>query len=75
MVTPLLFQLDIEVEKNNQSVFTMGKKIIGMIEVDVFILAEVFIGICWGFHINFLPVYMSTELGASKTVLGLNNNS
>lgn len=42
----------------------------GMIDVDIFILVQVLIGFCWGFHAAFVTVYVIDELQASKTLLG-----
>ena len=41
-----------------------------MIDVDVFFLVQMVVGLCWGFHFNFLPIYMEAELKSSKTFLG-----
>lgn len=30
-----------------------------------------FLGICWGLHMNFFSVYVEVELGASKTLFGI----
>lgn len=42
----------------------------GMIDVDVFLLVEVIVGICWGWQRSFFIVYTHTELNASKTLYG-----
>ena len=41
-----------------------------MIDVDVFFFVQMVVGLCWGFHFNFLPIYMEAELKSSKTFLG-----
>ena len=71
---PLVRRLDVQVAKNKESmlrtVMTAGK----MCDVSVFFLVEVVVGFCWGFHINFFPIYLDVELQASKTLLGLCRN-
>ena len=67
---PLVFMLDVEVERNKKSLIKTAKAVMGMIDVDVFILVQVIIGFCWGFHATFVTIYVIDELGASKTLLG-----
>ena len=67
---PLVFQLDFEVERNEKSLIKTAKAVMGMIDVDVFMLVQVLIGFCWGFHAAFVTVYVIDEIGATKTLLG-----
>ena len=62
--------LDVEVERNKKSLIKTAKAVVGMIDVDVFILVQVVIGFCWGFHATFVTIYVIDELEASKTLLG-----
>lgn len=71
---PLVFMLDVEVEKNKKSLIKTAKAVMGMIDVDMFILVQVVIGFCWGFHATFVTIYVIDELGASKTLLGKINS-
>jgi hypothetical protein len=43
---PILYRMEIEVQKNKQSIISTAKKVIGMIDVDVFLLVEIFVGAC-----------------------------
>ena len=70
VVIPIIYKLDIEVKKNEHTMLKTAKKVMGMIDVDVFLLAEIVLGFCWGFHMNFSSVYILTELESSKTLFG-----
>ena len=41
-----------------------------MLDVNLFFVVEIVVGLCWGFHINYIAIYLDTELKASKTFLG-----
>lgn len=75
IVLPLIYNLDVQVQKNEQSIVKTARKVVGMIDVDVFLIVEVVVGICWGWQRSFFVVYTHTELDASKTLLGTNNNT
>lgn len=70
-VSLLIYKLDVEVEKNKQSFISTAKKIVGMIDVNAFFLAQVVCGICSGWHRSFFLVYVDVELKDSKTLFGL----
>ena len=69
-VIPLISKLDVKVEKNESSMMVTVKKVIGMIDLDIFILVEVVVGIMFGFHMNFRPVFIHSEKIGSKTLMG-----
>lgn len=69
-VVPIIWKLNIQVQKNSQSLIKTARAVGKMLDVNVFLLVEVVVGLCWGFHFNFLAIYLNTELNASKTVLG-----
>ncbi|XP_059350646.1 major facilitator superfamily domain-containing protein 6-A-like [Daphnia carinata] len=71
ILMPILYRMEVEVQMNKQSIISTAKKVVGMIDVDVFLLAEIFVGSCMGFHMAFLSVYVDVELIASKTLYGL----
>ncbi|KAI9562166.1 hypothetical protein GHT06_013131 [Daphnia sinensis] len=71
ILMPILYRMEVEVQMNKQSIISTAKKVVGMIDVDVFLLAEIFVGSCMGFHMTFLSVYVDAELIASKTLYGL----
>ena len=71
-VTVLIYNLDVEVQKNKQSFVKTAKEIVGMIDVDAFFLAQVVVGVCWGWHRSFFPVYVNVEIEDSKILFGLN---
>ena len=67
----MIFQLDIEVQQNKKSFMKTARAVIGMIDVDIFMLAQIVIGMCWGLHMNFFSVYVTRELeGSNKTLFG-----
>jgi len=70
ITVPLIMKLDVTTEKNPNSMMTTVKKVIGMIDFDVFILVQIIIGICYGFHTDFLPVFIHSDLIGSKTMIG-----
>lgn len=70
-VTPIVFQMNVTVEKNKRSLLKTARAVVGMVDVDMFFLAEVVLGICWGWHMNFFSVYTDVELKTSKTLLGI----
>jgi MFS_1 like family len=69
-VAPVIWKLDIQVQKNNQSLIKTARAVGKMLDVNVFLLVEMVVGLCWGFHFNFLAIYLNTEMKASKTILG-----
>lgn len=69
MVIPLIMQLDLHVERNEKSVVSTVKEISGMMDFNVFLLVSLVIGIVFGFHVAYRPVF-ATELQASKTLIG-----
>jgi hypothetical protein len=71
-VIVLIYNLDVEVQKNKQSFFTTAKEIVGMVDVDAFFLVQIVVGICWGWHRSFFPVYVDLEIEDSKILFGLN---
>lgn len=66
---PLLAKLDVKVKKNEKSILSTIKHIMGMLDFNVFILVELIMGMCHGFHPIYRPVF-ATELQASKTLIG-----
>lgn len=71
-VTVLIFNLDVQVEKNKHSFVQTAKEIIRMIDVDAFFLVQVAVGICSGWHRSFFPVYVNLEIEDSKIIFGMN---
>jgi len=71
-VTVLIYNLDVDVEKNKHSFVKTAKEIVRMIDVDAFFLAQIVVGICWGWHRSFFPVYVDVEIEHSKILFGLN---
>ena len=69
VAVPLLRQLNVQVHKNTESMWPTAKAVSAMLDVNIFFLIQIIIGLCWGFHMFFLPVYVD-ELNASKTLLG-----
>lgn len=70
IVCVMTYQLDVKVERNKQSFVKTAKEIVKMIDVDAFLLVEVVVGVCLGWHRSFFPVYVDVELQASKTLFG-----
>lgn len=68
---PLILKLDVVTVKNTNSLKTTAKKVIGMIDLDIFILVQIIVGMCYGFHADFLPVFIHNDLIGSKTMIGL----
>jgi len=68
---PLILKLDVVTVKSTNSLMTTARKVVGMIDLDVFILVQVIVGMCYGFHADFLPVFIHTDLIGSKTMIGL----
>ena len=71
VVIPLILKLDVKVEKNSQSMIATAKKVARMIDLDVFILVEAVVGMLFGFHMNFRPVFIHSENIGTKTLMGL----
>lgn len=46
ILMPILYRMEVEVQMNKQSIISTAKKVVGMIDVDVFLLAEIFVGFC-----------------------------
>ena len=70
-VVPFISKLDIDVVKNKESMLRTARAVGRMLDVNVFFLVQMVVGLCWGFHMNFLAVYLDTELKASKTLLSV----
>lgn len=47
-----------------------AKKVMGMADVNAFLIVQVVVGICWGFQRSFFIVYTHAELHTSKTLYG-----
>ena len=71
---PLIAKLDIKVKKNDKSIVATVKCIMGMLDFNIFILVELIIGMCHGFHPIYRPVF-AKELNASKTLIGFSKSS
>lgn len=69
MVIPLILQLDMQVEKNKKCFKTTVKEVSGMIDLNIFILVSLVVGMTFGFHNAYRAVF-ATELQASKTLIG-----
>ena len=41
-----------------------------MIDVNIFILVQIIVGMCWSWHKSFIAVFVYSEIHASKTILG-----
>ena len=39
-------KMEIQVHKNDQSIIETAKKVIGMIDVDVFLFVQILVGVC-----------------------------
>lgn len=74
VAVPLIAQLNVEVTKNEKSIFSTLKHIVGMVDFNIFIIVEIIMGMCHGFHSIYRPVY-ATELQASKTLIGSINQA
>lgn len=70
-ISLLIYQLDVEVDKNKQPFVKTAKKIVGRIDVDAFLLSQIVVGVCTGWHRSFFPVYVDVELRNSNTLYGL----
>lgn len=46
ILVPILYQMEIEIQKNDQSIIATAKKVIGMIDVDVFLIVQILVGAC-----------------------------
>lgn len=68
---PLILKLDVVTVKNTNSLKTTAKKVVGMIDLDIFILVQIIVGMCYGFHADFLPVFIHNDLIGSKTMIGI----
>ena len=66
---PLILQLDMEIDRNKKSVINTIKEASGMIDFNIFLVVSIVIGISFGFHMMFRPVF-ATELGGSNTLIG-----
>lgn len=42
----VISRMEIKVQKNEESIIATAKKVIGMIDVDVFLLVQILVGIC-----------------------------
>jgi len=71
---PLIAKLDIKVKKNDKSIVATVKCIMGMLDFNIFILVELIIGMCHGFHPIYRPVF-AKELNASKTLIGFSKSN
>ena len=70
LAIPVVYKLDVEVTKNKQSLLKTARRVVGMVDVNVFILVQIIVGMCWSWHKSFIAVFIVTELQASKTILG-----
>jgi hypothetical protein len=71
VVVLLMSQLDVGVEEHSEAtkLLTSISKLIRLIDVDIFMIMMLLLGItCWGFLESFLFVYL-TELEASNSYL------
>ena len=69
-VQPLIYKLDVDVQKNEKSLIKTAKKVMGMVDVNAFLLVQIIVGVCWGFQRSFFIVYTHSELDTSKTLYG-----
>lgn len=74
LVLPFIYQLDAKVEKNELTLLKTAKKVMGMVDVNVFLVVQIVVGVCWGWQRAFFVVFTSTELGASKTLFGMSTS-
>lgn len=70
-VLPLMYQLDVQIEKNQHTLLKTARKVIGMVDVDIFLVMEAVVGLSLNWHRSFFLVYAHTELEASKTLFGI----
>lgn len=72
LVVVLMCKLNVDVERvETGSLVTSLKKLVRLIDVDVFMLMMLFLGTCWGFLESFLFVFLM-ELQANSYLLGKN---
>ena len=72
LVILLISRLDVDVERIEGANLATGiKRLVGLIDVDVFILMMLLLGTCWGFIESFLFVFLM-ELNANSYLLGNN---
>lgn len=43
---PLVYMMDVDVKKNKQSLIKTAKAIVRMVDVDIFLLVQIVVGIC-----------------------------
>lgn len=70
LVVLLISRLDVDVERMESGNLAAGvKRLVRLIDVDVFILMMLLLGTCWGFLESFLFVFLM-ELKANSYLLG-----
>ena len=43
---PVVYMMDVDVKKNKQSLIKTAKAIVRMVDVDIFLLVQIVVGIC-----------------------------
>ncbi len=70
LVVLLISRLDVDVERMESGNFVAGvKRLVRLIDVDVFIFMMLLLGTCWGFIESFMFVFLM-ELKANSYLLG-----
>jgi hypothetical protein len=70
IVILLITRLDVDIERVEPSSLAAGlRKLIRLIDVDVFMLMMLLLGTCWGFLESFLFIFLM-ELNANSYLLG-----
>lgn len=70
LVVLLISRLDVDVERMESGNFAAGvKRLVRLIDVDVFIFMMLLLGTCWGFIESFMFVFLM-ELKANSYLLG-----
>ncbi len=50
--------------------WSTAKAIVGMFDVNVFLVFQCVIGMCWQFHMNYMAIFMDKELNSSEFLIG-----
>ncbi len=70
VVILLITRLDVDIERVEASSLAAGlRRLIRLIDVDVFMLMMLLLGTCWGFLESFLFIFL-VELNANSYLLG-----
>jgi len=70
VVILLITRLDVDIERVEASSLAAGlRRLIRLIDVDVFMLMMLLLGTCWGFLESFLFIFLM-ELNANSYLLG-----